>query len=484
MKSTIEYIERVSNGSVDIKKETEEVLSNLDSLNDKYHYLGAISTGLARELSNNVSIKPKGRLAGVYVSVKDCIAVKGVETRSSSRILSGYKPVFNATVINKIISEGAIIIGKTTQDEFGFGSFSTNTGIGIKQPVNPFDIQRAAGGSSGGSAGMAQVADFPHISLGESTGGSIASPASFCGVVGLTPTYGLVSRYGLLDYANSMDKIGPIGKTVEDCALMLSIIAGHDEKDSTSYNPANSKEKSDDGSKNIDYTKNIDRPISGMKIGIVKESLGEGVDESIKNKVNECASDLKAQGAIIEEISLAVPSEYALPSYYIIAVCEASTNLAKYCGMRYGKHESLKGNFNEYFTKVRSKHFGQEAKRRIILGTFARMAGFRDAYYLKALKVRTVIINEYKKAFKNVDALLTPTMPVLPPRFDEIKNLSVLQNYMMDVLTVGPNLAGLPHINIPYGMIDGLPVGVMLSGDHFCEEKLLNVAFNIEKNAP
>jgi aspartyl-tRNA(Asn)/glutamyl-tRNA(Gln) amidotransferase subunit A len=468
----VDYCKDVKNNKIDLLSKTESVLNRVKELNEEYNYMVEISDELAKHQSRELSKEPKGMLAGVYVSVKDCISVKGIQTKSSSRILSGYKPVFNATVIEKIISQGAIIIGKTVQDEFGFGSFSTNTGLDIKPPVNPLDKNRAAGGSSGGSAGMARVADFPHISLGESTGGSIASPASFCGVVGLTPTYGLVSRYGLLDYGNSLDKIGPVGKTVKDCALMLSVIAGHDKKDSTSYS----------GKIDLDYLNGINTPIKGRTIGIVKECLSEGVSESIKKSVLECAHTLKNQGAIVKEISLPLPSDFSLPSYYIIAVCEASTNLAKYCGMRYGMHEQLKGNFNEYFTKVRSKHLGAEAKRRIILGTFARMAGFRDAYYLKALKVRSVIIKEYKKTFNGVDALLTPAMPVLPPKFDEIRNLSVLQNYMMDVLTVGPNLAGLPHISIPYTKVEGLPVGIMLTGNHFCEKTITNIGYNIEKD--
>ncbi|MBW2983867.1 aspartyl/glutamyl-tRNA amidotransferase subunit A [Candidatus Woesearchaeota archaeon] len=454
----------MKNKEIDIVKHTSEVLKKTKKINDEYHYLNVISNDLAEELAKEVKLKPEGKLAGIAVSVKDCICVKDVESRAGSKILSGYTPTFDATVIEKIKKQGAIIIGKTAQDEFGFGSFSANVGVGFEKPLNPFDKERACGGSSGGSAGITQKADFPHISLGESTGGSIVNPASFCGVFGLCPTYGRVSRYGLIDYANSLDKIGPMAKTMEEIALMLEIIAGFDNKESTTIN-----EKVDN------YSSFLKKDVKGLKIGVIKEAFAEGTEEAVKNKVWDGIKKLESQGAKYEEIKLPITYKYGIACYYLIATSESSTNLAKFCGMRYGQHEKLEGSFNDYFAKVRSANFGEEAKRRIILGTFARMAGFRDAYYIKAMKVRTKIIEEHKKLFRKFDCLVSPTVPILPPKFRDIEKLSVMQNYMMDIMTVGPNLAGLPHLNVPVGLENNLPVGLLAITDHLAEGKLMQI---------
>ena len=473
-----DFIEKIRKNEIDIVEHTEKVIEGCRKINKEYNYFNTISEELALEQAKQIkkliknkdkSLKNK-KLLGVAISVKDSICVKGVESTAGSRILQGYRPLFNATVIEKVIKEGAIVIGKTSQDEFGFGSFSTNVGMGFKVPKNPIDKERSCGGSSGGAAGLAKKADFPHIALGESTGGSIASPASFCDVFGLCPTYGRNSRYGLLDYGNSLDKIGPIGKTCYETALLQEAIEGHDSNDSTSLN-----------AQAEDYTKIIGNPAKGMKIGIIKEAFGEGNDKAVENHVNDGIERLKEEGVEFEEISLNLPIKYGLATYYMIATSEASTNLAKYCGMRYGISGKLEGSFNEYFTKVRSANFGDEAKRRIIMGTFARMSGFRDAYYIKAAKVRTLIINEYKKAFRNFDALLSPTVPILPPKFSEIEKLTPLQNYMMDVMLVGPNIAGLPHLNIPVGFEKNLPIGMLLVGDHLQESKLLQLGSVFER---
>jgi aspartyl-tRNA(Asn)/glutamyl-tRNA(Gln) amidotransferase subunit A len=441
--------------------ELKKIIEETQEINKEYHYLNAISEDLALESSKN----SKGKLKDVIISVKDCICVKGVESTAGSAILKGYNPVFDATVVERVKKEGGIIIGKTAQDEFGFGSFSINVGVGFKIPLNPFDKERVCGGSSGGSAGFTQKSGFRHISLSESTGGSIVAPASFCSVVGLCPTYGRVSRYGLMDYANSLDKIGPIAMNVYDAALLLEVIAGFDKKESTSLDaPVD------------EYTQFVNKDVKGMKIGIIKESFGEGTDKEVSNAVKETIKKLESKGVKAEEVSLPITFEYGIPCYYLIATSEASTNLAKYCGMRYGASEKLEGNFNEYFTDVRSNHLGQEAKRRIMLGTFARMAGYRDAYYIKAMKVRTKIIEEYKNLFKKYDALVCPTMPVLPPKIKETEKLTPLQNYMMDIMTVGPNLAGLPHISVPSGFVDDLPVGIMFIGDHLMEKKIIQLA--------
>jgi aspartyl-tRNA(Asn)/glutamyl-tRNA(Gln) amidotransferase subunit A len=443
-----------------IKKIYEEV----KKINEEYNYFNNICDDIDKKEY------PEGKLSGYVISVKDSINVKGIESTAGSEILNGYKPLFDATTVTKVKCEGGIIIGKASQDEFGFGSFNVNVGIGKKIPLNPFDKERSCGGSSGGCSGITQKTSFKHISLGESTGGSIVAPACFCGVVGLCPTYGRVSRYGLMDYANSMDKIGPIAKNVYDVALLLEVIAGFDGKESTSADII------------VDaYTDFVDEDIKGMKIGIIKDAFGEGVDEEIKKNVNQKIKELKNKGAIINEIELPLVSKFGVATYYILATCEASTNLAKYCGMRYGKMNEVTGkSYNDYFADIRTKYFNAESKRRIMIGTFTRMAGVRDAYYIKAAKIRTLIINEYKKMFEEYDALICPTMPIIAPKFEDINNMSPLEIYMMDILTVGPNLAGLPHITIPTGFVKNMPVGTMIIGNHFDERKIIQIGSAIE----
>lgn len=457
--SVKEFLSRARSGDIDVEDFTEHVLDNTKSIQKKYSPFITIVDKIQHP-------KKKGKLFGLPISVKDNICTKGIQTTAGSRVLEGYIPPFSATSVENAIEEGSVIIGKTAMDEFGFGTFSVNCAYGV--PKNPLDSERSCGGSSGGASCITSAADFPHVALAESTGGSISCPAAFTGTVGLTPTYGLVSRWGLVDYANSLDKIGCIGKEVYDVALSLSIIAGNDPKDSTSLNVPKQ-----------DYTKFLKKDIKGMKIGVPKEYFGY-VDDKIVKVVWDAIKKLEDLGATYKEVSLP-HTKYALPSYYIIAVSEASTNLAKYAGMRYGLQQELKGNFDEYFSSVRSNGFGEEAKRRIILGTFARMAGYRDAYYLKALKVRTKMIDDFKKAFKQFDVLAAPTMPVVAPRFDEIEKLSPIENYMMDILTVAPNLAGIPMVSVPAGKVNGLPVGLHLMGDHLQEGRILQVASAFEK---
>ncbi len=469
--NTQEFVEKIKDNEINIIEHTEKVIEECKKINKEYSYFNVISEELALSQAKEIQKQIKNRdkdiknkkLLGVAVSVKDAICVKGVESAAGSRILKGYKPLFDATVIRKAKEQGAIIIGKTAQDEFGFGSFSVNVGLGFNIPKNPFDKDRSCGGSSGGAAGITQKASFPHIALGESTGGSIAEPASFCGAFGLCPTYGRVSRYGLMDYANSLDKIGPLGKNMHDVALLLEIISGFDNNESTTINEPVEN-----------YAESLNKKIKNMKIGIIKESFKD-IDDKVDKNVRNGIKILEENGAKTEEVSLKLPIEHGLSTYYIIAASEASTNLAKYCGMRYGISDKLEGNFNEYFTKVRSANFGAEAKRRIILGTFARMSGYRDAYYIKATKVRALIVNEYKKMFKKYDALVSPTAPILPPKFSEIEKLTPLQNYMMDIMTVSPNLAGLPHLSVPVGFENKLPVGMMLIADHLQESKLIQL---------
>ncbi|MFA4887400.1 MAG: amidase family protein [Candidatus Nanoarchaeia archaeon] len=454
------YLEEVKKGNVDLQEETAKILEQAEKINQEYHYLNFIS----KDLATTQSKQSTGKLAGLFLSVKDNICVQNIPSTAGSKILSNYKPPFHATAVQKAISEGAIIIGKTNQEEFGFGGFGTNMGIGFETPLNPYDQNRATGGSSGGAGGLANKLPH-HVAMAESTGGSIEAPAAFCNVFGFCPTYSRVSRYGLIDYANSLDKIGPVSTDLYGAALLLETISGHDVKDSTSSQEIVPK-----------FTDYLNKDVKGLKIGIVKEAFGEGTSPDVKKKVEEAISKLEQLGCKIETVNLPLVSKYGIPTYYLLATTEASTNLAKYCGMRYGYAEELKGDFNDYFTHIRSTAFGKEAKRRIMLGSFARMAGFRDAYYLKAMKVRTKIIQEYKQALSKVDLLITPTMPILPPTFNEIKQLTPLQTYMMDVLTAGPNLAGLPHASVPVGFSKNLPVGMSIIADHYKEGLVFQAA--------
>ncbi|MEI7961607.1 MAG: amidase family protein [archaeon] len=405
--------------------------------------------------------KFKGKLFGVPVTVKDAVCVKGIESKAGSKILKGYKPLFDANVIEKVKAEGAIILAKTTQDEFGFGTFATHT---EKVPKNPFDISRSTGGSSGGAAGFTAFTKNFHVAIGESTGGSIACPASFCGCSGITPTYGLVSRFGLIDFANSLDKIGAIGKCTEDAALLLEVIASFDKRDSTSLDKGFVAE---------------DFPLK--KMAIVKDFF-DGCDEEVQKIVKEKIDSLR-KFYEIEEVTLPLNVKYAISAYYVIATSEASTNLAKLSGLRYGVQGEVEGkHFDDYFSEIRSKEFSEEAKRRIILGTFARMSGYRDAYYIKAMRVRTKLINEFNEAFKKYDLLLYPTMPVVAPRFGEIEKLTPLQNFQMDLCTVPANLAGLPHISVNAGFANGsnMPVGLMAVAPHLQEKRLYSFGKVVE----
>ncbi len=474
----IEFVQSAQKGEISIVEHAHKILEEIKKKNPAYNHFNLVAEEsaieqaqeLEKQAKQNPSKTQNMKLFGLPVSVKDCICVKGIESRAGSKILSGYKPTFDATAISRIKAQGAIIIGKTSQDEFGFGSFGVNTGIDFKRPKNPHDVSRACGGSSAGAGGFSSLTEFSHIALAESTGGSIACPASFCGAVGLTPTYGRVSRYGLIDYANSLDKIGTIAKTTKEAALLLQIIAGNDEKDATTLqNPAEN------------YLAHADAPLKGMKIAVIREFFGKGIDNEVSKA---CWSALKGAekglGIKYEEVSLSLNAKYSIPTYYLIAMAEASTNLAKFCGMRYGTHAELKGTFDEYFTSVRSEFFGEEAKRRIILGTFARMAGFRDAYYLRAMKLRTLLIEEFSKVFRKYDLIAHPAMPIVAPEFDDIEKLTPLENYLMDICTVPANLAGLPHISIPVGKSKNMPIGLMLTASHLQEDKLIQAANAIE----
>jgi aspartyl-tRNA(Asn)/glutamyl-tRNA(Gln) amidotransferase subunit A len=404
----------------------------------------------------NIKEKDEGLLKGITVSIKDCICVKGVKTTSSSKILDDYIPDFDATIVTKLKNEGATIIGKTGQDEFGFGSFGLNNELNLKNPNNE---ELVPGGSSAGSAIAAKTLKN-HLAIAESTGGSIVNPAAFCGVIGICPTYGRVSRYGLIDYANSLDKIGVMASNLKLAALGLKIISGLDEKDTTSANVKvpNFEELED---------------FKGT-IGIPKEYT-QNVDAKIKNLFDKKITELQNKGIKTKEISLPLNAKYSIQTYYIIALSESSTNLSKYSGLRYGPQLDLSLKYNDYFSSVRETFFGKEAKRRIILGTYARMAGYRDAYYIKALKVRTLLIKEYQDALKEVDLIVHPTMPINPPKIADAKKLDPIKIYYMDLFTAGANLAGLPHMSIPLSSTSG----IMITANHFDEKTMINLGGKI-----
>lgn len=387
----------------------------------------------------------KGRLAGVPVAVKDNITTRGIRTTCASKMLENYVPVFDAHVVERLKAEGAIIIGKTNMDEFGMGTTTETSYYGVVR--NPYDLNRVAGGSSGGSSAVLP-ANEAVLALGSDTGGSIRCPASFCGVYGLKPTYGLVSRYGLIPYANSLEQIGPMANSIEDVALLLEITAGKDERDSTN------------SGRNFVF-----RGEKVEKVGVIKNMTAE---DNVMDRFYEVLNNFN-----YEEIEL--PSlKYALASYYIIATSEASSNLARYDGVRYGYSSQQLSSWSEYCARVRAEGFGEEVKRRIMLGSYALSAGYYGKYYLKALKVRTLIIEEFKKVFSKFDVLLSPTMPTLPFKIGEIKD--PLTMYKMDVNTVPVNLAGLPAMNVPIGFVKNLPVGLQIIGNYFEENKILSFA--------
>ncbi len=408
-----------------------------------------------------------GMLHGVPISVKDNICTKGWETTCASKILVGHVPPYDATVVEKLREGGATIFAKCNMDEFAFGSSSETSAFG---PVrNPWDLERVPGGSSGGSA--AAVASGEAIAaLGSDTGGSVRLPAAFCGVVGLKPTYGRVSRYGLIAFGSSFDQIGPLTKTVEDAAILMNVIAGHDERDSTSANlPV------------PDYTQALHRGVKGLKIGLPKEFFVKGMDPEIEQSVREAAKVYQKLGAQIKEVSLPHTS-HSVAVYYIVAVAEASSNLGRYDGVQYG-FRATSSNLRDMYFVTRSLGFGQEAKRRILLGTFVLSAGYYDAYYRKGQKVRTLIRQDFEKAFKEVDLLLTPVSPSAPFKLGE-KTTDPLQMYLSDIFTISVNLAGVPAISVPCGFTkSSLPIGMQLIARPFAEETIFQAAHAYEQEA-
>jgi aspartyl-tRNA(Asn)/glutamyl-tRNA(Gln) amidotransferase subunit A len=452
---------------------TQRVLSHVKSIDkelgsfvrlDEEGALEAARASDARRAQNEVI----GALDGIPVSIKDQIVTKGIETTAASKLLQGYTPPYDATVVERLKSAGAVIVGKNNQDEFAMGSSTEHSAYQTTR--NPHDFERVPGGSSGGSA-AAVAAGAAFASLGTDTGGSIRQPASFCGVVGLKPTYGRVSRYGSISYASSLDQIGPLTRTVRDAALMLEVIGGPDSRDSTCSPEAMP-----------DLLSNIESGVSGMRIGLIKEAFEtDGLDPNIGDNVRNLCQKLEAEGAEIVELS--IPSlPYAVATYYITATAEASSNLARYDGVRFGSRRGDKGqNLASMYNNTRSQGFGAEVKRRIMLGTYVLSAGYFDAYYVKAQKVRTKIINDFREAFESCDVLCLPTSPVAPFKLGE-KTSDPLEMYLADIYTISCNLAGLCGISVPlFRPNENLPIGFQLLGKHMDEATLLRVARTAEK---
>ena len=403
-----------------------------------------------------------GILAGIRVSIKDNISTKDIETTCASKILKGYIPPYDAHAVTLLKNAGASIAGKTNMDEFGMGSTTENSAFG--PALNPHDTTRVTGGSSGGSA-AAVAGGLVSMALGSDTGGSIRCPAAWCGIVGLKPSYGRVSRFGLIAYANSFEQIGPLASNVRDVAKLFSVIAGHDKKDSTSVSKP--------------YDGKVTADIRGKTIGIPKEYFGEGVDASVAAKVREAITKLEELGATAVEVSL--PSmKYALPAYYVTCTCEASSNLDRFDGVRYGPEPEMNLPWHDAYTKVREAGFGQEVKRRILLGTFALSAGYYGKYYVKAQHARQLIAKDFAAALKTCDFLAGPTMPNVAPKIGELTSDPLLM-YQADILTVPVNIAGIPAISVPCGTAHGMPVGLQLMGRMFGEESLLNAALAFEE---
>ena len=453
---------------------TEITKAYVDRINEKEKDVQAFITPLtdeaikkAEEIDKKIEAgEITNELAGISIGIKDNMCTKGVKTTCGSKMLENFVSPYDATVIEKINAEDMIILGKMNMDEFAMGS---STEYSYFHPTkNPWNLKTVPGGSSGGSA-AAVAANLVPWALGSDTGGSIRQPASLCGIVGLKPTYGLVSRYGLVAFASSLDQIGPMTKDVKDAALLLNVISGHDEKDTTS---AEVEKK--------DYTKCLKNDVKGLKIGVPTEFFGEGINPEVKAKVEEAIEKYKELGAEVEEFSLDI-ADYSLATYYIIAPAEASSNLGRFDGIRYGYRTPNYTNLKELFKNSRSEGFGSEVKRRIILGTYVLSSGYYDAYYKKAQQVRTLVKNEFDKGFEKYDVILTPTSPTVAFGIGE-KSDNPLEMYLADICTVSVNIAGLPGISIPCGVdSNGLPIGMQLIGNKFQEETILNAAYSFEQ---
>lgn len=449
---------------------TTETLERIQNLEPKLKAFLCVTADRALEQAKQVDAKITageeiGLLEGIPIGIKDNMCTQGITTTCGSRILENFVPPYESTVTQKLKDAGAVMVGKTNLDEFAMGSSTENSGYQVT--ANPWDLERVPGGSSGGSA-AAVAAEECVVALGSDTGGSIRQPASLCGVVGLKPTYGLVSRFGLVAYASSLDQIGPFARNVEDAAILLGAIAGHDKRDSTSLQV-----------EIPDYTKFLKPEIKGLKIGVITETFGEGLDKVVADTVNKALEQLKELGAEVQEISCP-RFRYGLPTYYIIAPSEASANLARYDAVKYGIRKDSE-NLMSMYTKTRATGFGAEVKRRIMIGTYTLSAGYYDAYYLKAQKVRTLIKQDFENAFDRVDVLICPTAPTTAFKAGE-KTADPLSMYLSDLMTIPVNLAGLPGMSVPCGFdARGLPIGLQLIGNVLREDILFQVAHAYEQ---
>ncbi len=460
---------RLEAGEISSVELTRSVLDRIDAVDQRTGAYLLVTADAALEQAKAAdgrrSQGETGPLLGAPIAVKDVLCTAGVATTCASRILEGFVPPYDATVVASLKSAGAVLVGKTNMDEFAMGSSNENSAF---HPVrNPWDLTKVPGGSSGGSA-AAVAADECLAALGSDTGGSVRQPAALCGCVGLKPTYGRVSRYGLVAFASSLDQVGPLTKSVSDAAVMLGAIAGHDGRDSTSVpEPVPT------------YVDALDGRVDGLRIGVAEEYFGEGVDARVRTAIDDAIAALIAGGALRREITLP-HTEYALPVYYVIAPSEASANLARYNGVKYGLSDPQAVDVDEMMSSIRAQGFGDEVRRRIMLGTFALSSGYYDAYYLRAQKVRTLIKQDFDTAFESVDVIAAPTSPTTA--FDlGARTADPLTMYRSDVLTLPASLAGLPGISVPCGFVDGLPVGLQLIAPPFQEGRLLRVADAYER---
>lgn len=469
--TAVELGEKIKAGDISVTDAVKDCFEAIEQSEDEIHAFVTRSEKSAvleqaEEIQKMISDKElTGPLAGVPFAVKDNICTKGILTTCSSKILSDFIPSYDATVIQKLKNAGAVLIGKTNMDEFAMGSTTETSHYFITK--NPWDTGKVPGGSSGGSA-AAVASHYVPFALGTDTGGSIRQPCSYCGVTGIKPTYGRVSRFGLIAYGSSLDQIGPIAKDVRDCAVIMDIISGYDHKDSTSCDR-----------KETDFSSVLTSDISRLKIGIPNDFFTDGLDNDVKDAVFSAAKTFQKLGATVEYFDLDLV-EYAIPAYYIIASAEASSNLSRYDGVKYGYRTSEYHDLHEMYKRTRSEGFGQEVKRRIILGSFVLSSGYYDAYYLKALKTKTLIKKTYDEAFKKYDIILGPVAPATAPEIGKSLD-SPLQMYLSDIYTVSANLAGLPGISLPCGTDSaGMPIGVQLMSDCFNEKTIINAAYAFE----
>lgn len=462
---------KIKEKEISVREALDAVFAQIDQTEDRYHAYVTLDKEGAYKQADAVQEKIDkgeltGALAGVPVAIKDNMCTKGLLTTCSSKILENYIPTYTATAIENLINAGCVVIGKTNMDEFAMGSTTETSYFGVTK--NPHNPEHVPGGSSGGSA-AAVASNECYFALGSDTGGSIRQPSAFCGITGMKPTYGTVSRYGLIAYGSSLDQIGPMTKNVTDCAAVLETIASYDKKDSTSMKR-----------EEYDFTSALVRDVKGLRIGLPKDYFGEGLDSEVKAAIFKAAETFKRMGAIVEEFDLGLV-QYAIPAYYIIASAEASSNLERFDGVKYGYRTKEYGDLHSMYKKTRSEGFGSEVKRRIMLGSFVLSSGYYDAYYLKALKTKALIKQEFDKAFEKYDIILAPAAPTTAPLLGSSLQ-DPIKMYLSDIYTISANLAGIPGLSIPCGKDNkGLPIGMQLLGGCFQEKTLLRAGFAYEK---